>query len=68
MTKYKYIAVNQYGHVVFIKEFPRKELLEFHRCKHIDKLYRDTKDGTPKHVGYVVGGHWYSIFKLSEWK
>lgn len=61
----KFIAIDQYGHSVFIKDHPRKELTERHGVQHADKMYRDGKDGQAKHVGYIVSGHWYEVLKLS---
>ena len=30
------------------------------------KMYADGKDGLPLHVGYVIGGHWLSMFEPVE--
>ena len=29
----------------------------------VSKMYVDKKDGTVKHVGYVVGRHWLTAFQ-----
>lgn len=63
----KYIAIDQYGQHYFIKKFPRKELVEQLCNSHVSKMYRDTKEGA-KHVGYVIGNNWLSVYKVSEWK
>ena len=28
----------------------------------VSKMYRDRKDGSPVHVGYVIGVHWLEMF------
>ncbi len=64
----KYIAIDQYGNKVFISEHPRKELTDFHRVQHAEKIYRDGENGKAIHVGYIVAGHWYEVLKLSPFK
>lgn len=59
-----FIAIDQYGNKHFLDEHPRKELCDLVGCKHVDKMYRDTPTG-PKHVGYVIGGHWFEVLRLS---
>lgn len=61
----KFIAIDQYGQTHFINKHPRKELCDYFGCKHADKMYREQPDGTSKHVGYVIAGHWFEILKLS---
>jgi len=64
---YKFIAVDQYESVVWIKKHPRKELMELYDTKHARNCYRDIKDKTI-HTGYVICDHWYEIFKVGVWK
>ena len=33
------------------------------RCS---KMYVDRKDGTPLHIGYVIGRHWLTAYKRVE--
>ena len=47
---------------------PRSELLDACYRKHADKIYVDRCDGTIAHVGYVVGGEWFILYRLAEWK
>jgi len=60
----KYIAVDQYNNFVPIDKAPRKELMDWAGTKHADKMYVDTKAGTPVHVGYVVSGHWFTVLGI----
>ena len=50
-----------------IKVHPRKELLERLGATHAEKMYTDTADGESKHIGYIVGGEWFTIFEVHEW-
>lgn len=63
----EYLGIDQYGTHYNLKKYPRKELLEWFDRKHADKMYRDVEDGV-RHVGYIIGGLWIEIFKISPWK
>ena len=72
--KLGYIAINQYGETVKLTELthPRKQLLSalFLRTggvSHCEKMYCETTDGQTKHVGYVIGGGWWSIYEIHDW-
>jgi hypothetical protein len=57
------MAIDQYGkHYDGLKN-PRKELSEILGCKHVDKMYIDSKDGT-YHVGYIIAGYWLEIYEV----
>ena len=62
----KFVAIDQYGDTKFVNH-PRKDLTEYYGVKHADKMYCDDPDGTSRHVGYVVAGHWYEILEISAW-
>ena len=64
MTK-KYMARDQYGNTVHGLTYPRKELLERFGRKHADKIYQDKTDDTTVHVGYIVAGHWYTVYEVT---
>lgn len=34
----------------------------------VRKMYRDKKDGTSVHIGYVIGQHWLTAFQQVEIK
>jgi hypothetical protein len=56
------IAIDQYNNIVYVAKYPRKELLEHHQKKHAEKIF-DSKNGVTKHIGYIIAGHWYIIYK-----
>lgn len=62
------IAIDQYGQKFTLKtNSPRKELLEILGYKSAQKMYVDTKGGQSKHVGYIIGGLWLTIYNVCEW-
>ena len=61
-----YMAIDQYGNTFHGLEHPRKDLMERLCNKHCSKMYIDKKDGSSKHIGYVIGGHWLTIYKVER--
>jgi len=31
-------------------------------------MYVDTKDGTAKHIGYVIAGLWLTVYEVKRWE
>ena len=58
-----YIAIDQHGQVFYNLRHPRKDLMERLGCKHAAKMYV----GDGEHVGYVIAGHWLSVYR-SIWQ
>ena len=62
------MAVDQYDNTFHdLGKFPRKALLQQLDRKHADKMYVDV-EGISKHVGYIIAGHWLTLYTVSEWK
>ncbi len=62
-------AVNQYGEKIVLRgEHPRKELLEALGRSSAAKMYQDKKDGRIVHVGYIVGGLWWTFYEVTPWE
>ena len=61
-----YMAIDQYGRTFHGLEHPRKDLMERLSNKHCSKMFVDKKDGSTKHVGYVIGGHWLTVYKIER--
>ena len=60
-----YMGIDQYGqHFHIGYEHPRKYLLEYLGKKHCSKMYVDKKDGSIKHVGYIISGLWIRLFEV----
>ncbi len=62
-----YIGIDQHGQHFTIDKHPRKELLEqLGRC-HAAKMYVDRKDGSVRHVGYIIAGLWINVHEVHTW-
>jgi len=66
--KLGYIGIDQFGETYNIKKHPRKELLEQLYRQHTSKMYVDKKDGSTRHVGYIIAGHWITVYEVHEWQ
>jgi len=58
------MAIDQHGHAYHGLTYPRKELTQILNCKHVDKMYVDTKNGEVYQTGYVIAGSWLRIFEV----
>ena len=61
---HNYIGIDQYGQHYLIENHPRKELMEQLGIKHAEKMYVDTTDGKPHHIGYVIGNLWIQVVRV----
>jgi hypothetical protein len=65
--KLGYMAIGSYGTKLHNLKHPRKDILERMGKTHASKMYIDDKDGNAKHVGYIVGGEWFTVYEIHEW-
>jgi len=62
-----WLAIDQFGTIHWLRTHsPRRALLEKTGRARAEKMYRDGPDGKPRHTGYVIGGHWFSVFQCAE--
>ena len=61
-----WLAVDQYGQKEIVKGSPRKALMELHGTKHADRMFVDKQNGGTLSTGWVIAGHWYTVFRLSR--
>ena len=62
-------AVNESGERIALEgRHPRKELLDYLGRKSARRMYRDKADGRTVHVGYVVGGSWWTFYNVTPWE
>lgn len=54
------LYIDQYGARIWAKS--RKELAQLAGGGRVNKMYRDKKDGSTVHVGYVVGKRWFTCY------
>ena len=66
MSRLGYLGVDQHGGHYYLKNHPRKELMEKIGVKNCNIMYTDMKDGSTKRIGYVVGGLWISVYEIHE--
>ena len=59
-TRPNYLFIDQHGQPIWARTV--KELRVRAGGGRVGKMYRDKKDGTVAHVGYVVGRRWFSQF------
>jgi hypothetical protein len=64
-----YMACSNYGttHHLTDPKAPRKQLLKKCGRQHAQKFYFDTTAGETKHVGYIIGGEWFTLYEVHEW-
>jgi hypothetical protein len=57
---------DQYGQYYHdLGRHPRKELMHRIGRSSAKKMYQDSKDGSTKHVGYIIGGLWISLYTVT---
>jgi len=62
------MALDQYGTYYHdLGKHPRKELLRRLGRSHANNMYVDTRLGEAKHVGYVIGGLWLTVYNVTRW-
>lgn len=62
------MARDQYGRTYHdLGAHPRRALLRIFGRKHADKMYQDRKSGPPLHTGYVIAGHWLTVYTVTPW-
>ena len=72
MKKLGYVAMGNRGttvHMTNARKHPRKQLLDKLGKTHADKMYTGVR-GLPVrgiHIGYVVGGEWFTVYEVHEW-
>jgi hypothetical protein len=65
-----FLAIDQYGNTVKltgVTKHPRKALMEKVGAQSARKMYCDTADGTPRHIGYILGRSWYTLYEVHAW-
>ena len=45
---------------------PRAELLRRLDRKHASKMYVDTKSGAVQHIGWIIAGHWLTVYEVKR--
>lgn len=69
--KVGYMAVSNHSRTVHLtnpKKHPRGQLMDKLGSKHCEKIYIDAENGTAKHIGYIIGREWFTIYEVCEWR
>jgi hypothetical protein len=67
-TSKRYMAIDQYGQTFLHLTHPRTELCQRLGRRHANKMYIDTIDGRTKHIGYVIGGLWLTLYEMRPYE
>ena len=63
------MGIDQYRQTYHnLGKYPRKELLERLGYTKAHKMYRDKKDGSSVHCGYVIGGLWIDLYTVEPFE
>jgi len=63
------LGIDQYGTIYHnLGKYPRKELLNRLGYTNASKMYRDKKDGSTVHSGYVIGGYWITLYHVKPFE
>lgn len=62
-----YMAIDQYGQTYHLglTRNPRKALMDKFGCKHAEKIYTDTPEGT-RHTGWIIEGLWLTVYRVER--
>lgn len=68
-----FLGVDQYGHTYFLTartagNTARQKLLSMLGATKAIRMFVDGADGETKHIGYIVGRLWITLYTVSEWK
>lgn len=65
--KKDHMGIDQYGETYHaLGKNPRKALLERLGKTHANKMYRDDAKGNARHVGYVIGRLWITLYQVTS--
>jgi hypothetical protein len=69
MTQLELIAIDQWGETIHLGDcrHPRQELLAALGKRSAKRMYRDTRNGRSKHIGYVIGSRWFTLYRVYAW-
>ena len=69
MKAQNHMAKDQWGNTFHaLGANPRAELLRRLDRQHASKMYIDTKSGSTQHVGWIIAGHWLTVYEVYEAK
>ena len=64
-----HMAIDQYGNTYHdLGKHPRSELMARLDARKAKKMYLDKADGSPLHMGWVIRGHWCTVYRVLPYK
>jgi hypothetical protein len=61
------VAIDQWGGIVYVDpKRPRASLMEQVGRKRAYKMYVDKLNGDTCHIGYIVAGRWFTLYRREE--
>lgn len=64
-----FMAIDQYGETFHaLGKYPRKELMNRLASSHAAKMYIDDAQGNATHCGYVIKGHWLTLYEVKPYQ
>lgn len=62
----RYMAIDQYGQTLHGLRRPRRDLLKACGRTRAEKMYMDRTGKTPVHIGYIIAGRWFTVYKVAR--
>jgi hypothetical protein len=61
------MAIDQYGRTEHdLGPHPRTALMRRLGRKRASRMYVDKADGTPCHIGWIVAGRWFTVYRVER--
>ena len=64
----QYMGIDQYGNTYHGLKHPRKDLMAKLGYRSAQRMFKDKRDGTSVHTGYVVGPYWVDVVTVTPWE
>ena len=61
-----YMGIDQFGQTFHGLEYPRRDLMRCFDRQRASKMYVDKLDGSTVHIGYIVAGHWVTVYSVER--
>lgn len=67
-TTPRFMAIDQRGQTIHGLTSPRRDLLAHFGRQRAEKMYLDRKGERPAHIGYIIAGHWLTVYRVERWE
>lgn len=66
MNGKRMVYIDQYGNVFYADSVKKLRSSIGMGGSRVSKMYHDATDGSVKHIGYVIAGHWLTAYAPVE--